>query len=331
MKFTARVIAICALSLTASLLVFSQESGQQVGQSVALKEMNRLSETPVSKNQDVEAAAAKRQSNDSENWKGFYIGGNVGGTTSNHSLVTSTAFCGGFNGAVVGGVFTFPSNGCYFAQSSVDLVNRAGNQKAKPKGFTGGVQAGYNFQAGKFVAGVEADFNSAHQNKTVSGRDNYTNVSPQYPFQVTQTIKTDWLMTVRPRAGVAVGRALIYGTGGLAVTNVNYQMNFEDFPANPPVGFISSKGTASTSVKETKAGWTAGAGAEFKINDSWSFKGEYLYTQFNADGTANNFLVATINSSGGVSGTPQSVTGQIFTSDVKLKSHHFRFGINYRF
>lgn len=283
MKITTKILAIYAVCLLTSLAAFSQEAIELSDKSVTTNEVKTAPESTEAVKPKVEvinAIPAKRQSANSDSWKGFYIGGNIGGTTSNHSLVTSTTFCGGFSESVVGNVFT-TTNGCYFAQSSVDLVNRAGNQEAKPKGFTGGVQAGYNFQAGKFVAGVEADFNTARQNQTVSGRETFTNITPGFPFQITQTIKTDWLMTVRPRAGFTAGKALIYGTGGLAVTNLNYQMNYEDFPANPPVFFVISKGTASKTIKETKAGWTAGGGAEFKISDNWSVKGEYLYTQFN--------------------------------------------------
>ena len=319
MKITNKLLAICALSLLTSLSTFSQEVIQPSDKSVATNEVKATpesTETVKPKAEETKTTPVKRQSADSDSWKGFYIGGNVGGTTSNHSLVTSTAFCGGF---------TTPT-GCYFAQSSVDLVNRAGNRQAKPKGFTGGVQAGYNFQAGNFVAGIEADFNSARQNQTVSGRDTYTNVSPGFPFQVTQTIKTDWLMTVRPRAGFTAGKALIYGTGGLAVTNINYQMNFEDFP-----GAFASKATASNTIKETKAGWTAGAGAEFKVSDKWSVKGEYLYTQFNTSGTTNNGSFVFTNASAIPSGSPTLVPNQIFTNNVKLKSNNFRFGFNYRF
>lgn len=333
MKITPRVLAIIALLLLTSLSAFSQERFTPSDKSVATNEVKTTpdsTETDKPKAEETKATPVKRQSADSDSWKGFYIGGNVGGTVANHSLVTSTTFCGGIANFTLSAANVATVTPCFFAQSSVDLVNRAGNREAKPKGFTGGVQAGYNFQAGKFVAGVEADFNSARQNQTVSGRDNFTNVNPQYPFQVTQTIKTDWLMTVRPRAGFTAGKALIYGTGGLAVTNVNYQLNYEDFPPTPPVNAVQIKGSASKTIKETKAGWTAGAGAEFKINDNWSVKGEYLYTQFNANGTTNNFSIATINS-GGTSNGSTAIPNQILTSDVKLKSHNFRFGFNYRF
>lgn len=333
MKITTKILALFALCLLTSHSAISQEVIQPSDKSVANIEVKTAPESTETVKPNVEetkAAPVKRQSADSDSWKGFYIGGNVGGTTSNHSLVTSTTFCGGIANFTLSATNVATVTPCFFAQSSVDLVNRAGNREAKPKGFTGGVQAGYNFQSGNFVAGVEVDFNSARQNQTVSGRDNFTNTTPQYPFQVTQTIKTDWLMTVRPRAGFTAGKALIYGTGGLAVTNVDYLMNYEDFPATPPVNAVQIKGSASKTIKETKAGWTAGAGAEFKISNRWSVKGEYLYTQFNLSETTNNLSIATINS-GGTSNGSTAIPNQILSSDVKLKLHKFRLGFNYRF
>jgi len=92
-------------------------------------------------------------------------------------------------------------------------VNQVGAQKVSPRGFIGGFQAGYNFQTNNFVAGIEGDFNSTKQNKSVSGTANYPDVAFPWPFTITQSIKTDWLLTIRPRAGFTAGKALIYGTG----------------------------------------------------------------------------------------------------------------------
>ena len=133
-------------------------------------------------------------------------------------------------------------------------------------------------------------------------------------------------MTVRPRAGFTTGKALFYGTAGLAVTNVNYQMNFEDFP-NPNF----SKATFSNAIKEAKAGFIAGAGTEVKVSNKWAVKGEYLYTQFKMNGTTNNGSFIFINSSGNPTGNSTMVPNQVFTSNVKLKSNIFRIGFNYQF
>jgi len=112
---------------------------------------------------------------------------------------------------------------------------------------------------------------------------------------------------------------------GLAVTNINYQMNFVD---TPPVNRPTlSRATASKTIKKSQAGWTAGGGAEIKIDDKWSVKGEYLYTQFNVTETSNNLSATFATLPGQVVTHPD----QVFTHTIKLKSNILRFGINYRF
>lgn len=74
----------------------------------------------------------------SYNWSGFYIGGNVGygwgdADTSFNPLPSAAAF-----------------------------VNLAPTTLGPdPQGVIGGVQAGYNWQAGKFVVGLEADIQAS--------------------------------------------------------------------------------------------------------------------------------------------------------------------------
>jgi len=60
------------------------------------------------------------------NWSGFYVGANFGGAWTNGSL-------------------NLPNNSFYGGLTE----------------FIGGVQAGYNFQAGHLLLGVEGDFESA--------------------------------------------------------------------------------------------------------------------------------------------------------------------------
>jgi len=67
-------------------------------------------------------------------------------------------------------------------------------------GFVGGAQAGYNYQIGSFVVGLEGDIQYADFGGEVDGAfDN-----------------GDWFGTIRARAGVAFDRALVYATGGFA-------------------------------------------------------------------------------------------------------------------
>src|SRR5919112_1764707 len=73
-------------------------------------------------------------------------------------------------------------------------------------GFVGGAQAGYNYQFGMFVGGLETDLQyAAVGNKGASYGTTY------YPGD-----SDGFFGTIRARAGVALDRALVYGTGGFA-------------------------------------------------------------------------------------------------------------------
>lgn len=125
-------------------------------------------------------------------------------------------------------------------------------------GFVGGT-AGYNWQAGNIVFGVEADGAWADVSASAAGTVAVPGIGA-IPASV--TFKTDALGTVRGRIGWAVNNVLLYGTGGYA--------------------WIDNKITATLgglSVSDSKfhSGWTVGAGVEAFFAPQWSVKGEYLY------------------------------------------------------
>ena len=171
-----------------------------------------------------------------------------------------------------------------------------------PDGFTGGGQLGYNYQTGNIVFGLEADFDyfglkgtSTISSTFVGGGD----------FTLNNSVKTDWLFTLRPRVGVAFDRFLPYVTGGLAVTNVKYSSSLAD-----PV-FGTSQ---ASNVNETKAGWTVGGGVEYAVTPKWSVKAEYLYADF-----------------GSVSMTSIGGNGAVFSQSATLKANIVRGGVNVKF
>jgi outer membrane immunogenic protein len=75
------------------------------------------------------------------NWSGFYVGGNLGGAWGDFDANTTTVF------SPIG----------YFATTSPPAINAVGAQHIHASGFTGGGQAGYNWQAGSIVYGIEVD------------------------------------------------------------------------------------------------------------------------------------------------------------------------------
>src|SRR5215471_873497 len=146
-----------------------------------------------------------------------------------------------------------------------------------------------------------------------SGSATYPCCAPT-AFTITQTVETNWLYTLRPRLGFTTGPVLIYGTGGLAMTNLQYQSFFSDT-------FATAKESAI--VKSTQTGWAAGAGAEFKVGNHWSVKGEYLYGDFGSvHGASTNLTAFT---------PPIMYPTNGFTHGADLTANIFRFGFNYRF
>jgi outer membrane immunogenic protein len=159
------------------------------------------------------------------NWTGFYLGINGGGGWGHSNWDTSAA-----------------------------SVNVSG-------GVAGGT-AGYNWQFGNAVLGLEADVDWANLKGTSS--------SALCPAGCTTS--DTWLSTVRGRAGYAFGGVLPYVTGGLAMGDIR--------AATP--GFAGASGT--------NAGWTVGGGIEFALPGNWSAKAEYLHVDlgsFNCGANCN--------------------------------------------
>jgi outer membrane immunogenic protein len=84
-------------------------------------------------------------------------------------------------------------------------------------GPVGGVEAGYNWQAGsKWLVGLEADFSWAGMKDTASSAPTI------FTEATTAQQRTDWYGTVRGRAGwLATPNLLLFGTGGFAYGRVN--------------------------------------------------------------------------------------------------------------
>jgi len=122
-------------------------------------------------------------------------------------------------------------------------------------GFAGGT-AGYNWQQGNIVFGIEADAAWADISASAT------------TFGFTASSKIRDLGTVRGRLGYAFGPTLLYATGGYAWADNKIA--------------ITGPGV-SLSDSHVHSGWTVGAGLEYMIAPHWSLKGEYLYKSFGGE------------------------------------------------
>ena len=152
--------------------------------------------------------------------------------------------------------------------TSVGLMSAAGNSfygghEAWDYAGAVGVTAGYNFQRGSILWGLEADIQAGRLSATAD-----YDTSSSYKM----TGKWDWYSTLRARAGIATGNAVLYGTAGLAVADVNLQSCYQQPCALPY--------NRSPVYRGLLFGLAAGAGVEYAVGENLSFKAEYLYLGF---------------------------------------------------
>jgi outer membrane immunogenic protein len=147
------------------------------------------------------------------NWSGFYAGLNVGYGTGTSE----------------------------WAPLTLDI---------SPKGMTYGATFGYNWQAGSWVYGVEADYNLSNMKGSASCVVVFT----------CETSNT-WFATFRGRVGYAFDRFMPYVTAGGAYGNIKASIN--TVPA--------------MEASESNFGYAFGAGLEYALFGSWTTKVEYLY------------------------------------------------------
>jgi outer membrane immunogenic protein len=164
------------------------------------------------------------------NWSGFYIGINGGWGSSRNRYewsgpagVTALGYSADATGGTIGG------------------------------------QIGYNWQAGSWVFGLEAQGNWADLNKSYYG--------PVGTWSVGSTVDALGLFT--GRIGYAANNALFYVKGGAAVAS-NDQ-------------WAAWNGVNFATASNTRWGGTVGVGLEYGFSPNWSFGVEYMHAWLGND------------------------------------------------
>jgi len=133
-----------------------------------------------------------------------------------------------------------------------------------------GAEAGYNYQIGSAVLGVEADIDYAR----LTGHA--TSVSPSGFFMAPTEQHINSFGTVRARAGfLATASLLLYATGGVAVGQVGMTTSF--VPTGVLGGNCINSSCGAGAVSATKTGATVGGGLEYALSNRVSAKIEYLF------------------------------------------------------
>ena len=116
------------------------------------------------------------------------------------------------------------------------------------KGGFGGGTAGYNWQFGNIVYGVEVDAAGGSINQNVLGAES----------------KIQAFGSVTGRVGYAANNWLVFAKGGYAWANNEISV-------------------AGLSESNTHNGYTVGAGVEYGITPNWSLKGEYMWSALDSE------------------------------------------------
>jgi outer membrane immunogenic protein len=203
-------------------------------------------------------------------WTGFYIGANAGG-------------------GIGKGESDFAFAGIPFATVDNHL-----------SGAIGGGQAGYNWQTGAYVFGVEADIQASGVKGDLTAPCLLVcglGITAGYEQKLT------WFGTARGRLGYTQAGWLLYATGGYAYGRL-------ETTASATAGAA----TASLGIDEIRSGWTVGGGVEVMLASNWSAKIEYLYMDLGKTRTDFNFGAL-----------------PTLTDDARVNLNVVRAGINYRF
>ncbi|MBY0561432.1 outer membrane beta-barrel protein [Hyphomicrobium sp.] len=171
-----------------------------------------------------------------------------------------------------------------------------------PDGVLAGGTLGYNLQLDRVVLGIEGDI--GYMDVAGSGIIGSTHADHHQDLTLDGGAYGD----ITGRAGIALGRALVYGKGGLAF----YSGEASQATTNP--------GYAPTGT-DTFTGWVAGGGIEYALTESLSIKAEYLHFDFGDQDAYQTSLVA----------DDPTPAGYKFHNTTDLNVDTVKFGINYHF
>jgi high affinity Mn2+ porin len=202
----------------------------------------------------------------------------------------------------------------HFSDAGMGTPLFATSSSSRLDGLIAGTQVGYNWQAGGWLFGIEADIQATNQhagptyvcpgalcNSTITDVDTRVTVAHDY--------KLEWFATVRGRLGAVVTPdAVVYATGGVAFAGIWHVGTVFDSTATvAPLFDISQR---------TKAGWTAGAGIESHLAGNWTGKIEYLHLDFDSASTA--------------AADPLNATPLLLGLNTRITDDILRIGLNYK-
>lgn len=128
-------------------------------------------------------------------------------------------------------------------------------------GMLAGVEAGYRFQAGNLVFGIEGDW-------AWTNADGDVDCGPGLAY--TCATGFDWIATITGTAGFAIGQnLLVYAEAGVAFADQNFT--------------VTGPALDTMTGDQINRGWVVGGGAVAQLGNGLYIKGEYNYINFGTD------------------------------------------------
>jgi outer membrane immunogenic protein len=209
------------------------------------------------------------------NWTGVYIGINGGYGTASDPISQLVTFAGAPSASTFADARVAPAGGLF------------------------GGQAGFNWQSGALVLGLEGDADWADQHGASCGLSCSPALNPAIYLTVDQRL--GWLASARGRVGWANEGYLFFATGGAAFGGVK---ETDALPGIP----------ATASFSQNRTGWTGGVGVEAQLWGNWTGKVEYLH--FDLGSMTNSFAFA--------------AGPTVLNTTSSIRDNLFRLGLNYK-
>lgn len=191
-------------------------------------------------------------------WTGFYVGAHGGGAWADSDW--------GY------------SNSQPYSATGPGIPPTALRNSFDPSGWVAGGQAGYNYQIGQWVLGVELTGSATGLKQTVANVIQYPPVAAVFVGTEVES-----LFTATGRAGfLAAPQLLLYVKGGYAGGNVRTTGNIVPPFAGTVLNFATS---------EWHNGWTLGVGTEYRVTRNITLGAGYDFIDLTRkDHTGNIFI-----------------------------------------
>jgi opacity protein-like surface antigen len=198
-----------------------------------------------------------------QTWRGFYVGGQVGGGLLPDGAGKFVGFDKNLDGVFTDTVTTVAGANAFspgFCSGASVTVTPAGGCVQDDNAVGGGLRLGYDGQAGHFVFGTTGEIS------WLSLADSVTAFSTT-PASYTFTRELNSLATLGLRAGYGTSRLLVYGTGAFARGDLD-----RTFATSNRVN------TFVPTEQEDVWGWQVGGGVEYRVGAGVRLGAQYQWT-----------------------------------------------------